>query len=332
MSTSTFSHAFEGTLIADALSMPVHWYYDRDALERDYGRIESFVAPRNPHPDSILWRSEYTAPHPDADILREQGQYWGKRGVHYHQFLEAGENTLNFRLAASLFELVMADGRYNADAWLARYVGNMTTPGWHKDTYIEEYHRAFFTNRAYGTPLRRCGIKDVHIGGLSHVAALLAASPGQAVDDARLMVKKHVALTHQDPGVIQAADVLVRLLYAFVDYPGLTLEEALLDEANDFFSLRLAKEWSRLSDRHVIGKILSPACYIKDAMRASLYLAWKYEEAPAEGILANLHVGGDNCHRGAVVGALLGRNGDLPQAWKSGLKFQLADVASSRSA
>ena len=44
----------------------------------------------------------------DGDILREQAQYWGKRGVHYHQFLTAGENTLNSLLAIELFELVQA--------------------------------------------------------------------------------------------------------------------------------------------------------------------------------------------------------------------------------
>ncbi len=38
--------ALEGALIADALSMPVHWYYDRLALRRDYGRVDS-IRPAN---------------------------------------------------------------------------------------------------------------------------------------------------------------------------------------------------------------------------------------------------------------------------------------------
>ena len=28
--------AYHGSLIADALCMPVHWYYNREALDRDY--------------------------------------------------------------------------------------------------------------------------------------------------------------------------------------------------------------------------------------------------------------------------------------------------------
>ena len=80
-----------GSFIGDALAMPVHWYYDRAALKRDYGIVRDYVAPRNPHADSILWRSEYTPLNERGDILHDQGQYWGQRGIHYHQFLQAGE-------------------------------------------------------------------------------------------------------------------------------------------------------------------------------------------------------------------------------------------------
>jgi ADP-ribosyl-[dinitrogen reductase] hydrolase len=57
----TWMAAYEGSLAADALAMPVHWYYDRAALLRDYGPVDEFKAPRNPHPGSILWRSHYQA-------------------------------------------------------------------------------------------------------------------------------------------------------------------------------------------------------------------------------------------------------------------------------
>jgi len=41
-------------------------------------------------------------------------------------------------------------------------------------------------------------------------------------------------------------------------------------------------------------------------MPVSLYLAWKYHDDFDAAITANAMVGGDNCHRGAVVGSLLG--------------------------
>ena len=87
--------ALYGLCIGDALAMPVHWYYNRQALEEDYGRVTDYFAPRNPHPDSILWRSDYTAPNSKGDILHDQAQYWGQKDIHYHQFLKSGENTLS---------------------------------------------------------------------------------------------------------------------------------------------------------------------------------------------------------------------------------------------
>jgi hypothetical protein len=39
----------------------------------------------------------------------------GQRGIHYHQFLQAGGNTLNFQLAAELVRLCEKNGGYDAD-------------------------------------------------------------------------------------------------------------------------------------------------------------------------------------------------------------------------
>jgi ADP-ribosylglycohydrolase len=49
--------ALYGLCIGDALAMPVHWYYNCQALNQDYGLVTDYLAPHNPHPDSILWRS-----------------------------------------------------------------------------------------------------------------------------------------------------------------------------------------------------------------------------------------------------------------------------------
>ena len=120
-----------GAFLGDALAMPVHWYYDRAALARDYGRVVDLVAPKNPHADSILWRSSYAAIGPKGEILHDQAQYWGKRGVHYHQFLRAGENTLNMQLALELLASLRANRGYGRDDYVRRYIDFMTAPGRH---------------------------------------------------------------------------------------------------------------------------------------------------------------------------------------------------------
>jgi ADP-ribosylglycohydrolase len=179
--------ALLGALVADAVAMPVHWYYDQRALDRDYGAITGYAAPKSPHPDSILWRSSYVASGPESDILREQAEYWGKRGIHYHQFLAAGENTLNQQLAVELYELVRRDRDYDPERWLDRYIAFMLAAGKHRDTYVEEYHRDFFTNLAAGRKPINCGVKDVHIGGLVPVPAIIAACGPRHPDLRRIL-------------------------------------------------------------------------------------------------------------------------------------------------
>lgn len=47
--------ALWGMCAADAMSMPVHWYYNIDDIKRDFGGwITGFNAPNNRHPSSIL--------------------------------------------------------------------------------------------------------------------------------------------------------------------------------------------------------------------------------------------------------------------------------------
>lgn len=292
--------SYQGSLIADALSMPVHWYYDRNALDRDYPDLSFFQKPLPKHPDSILWRSEYTPVNEEADILHDQAQFWGQRGVHYHQNLSAGENTVNFKLARELYEQVSEAGEYDILKWAEHFVKFMRTPGAHGDTYVEEYHRAFFNRLASGTKILKCGIKDEHIGGLAAVPALLGALPE---GDHRQSVKDHVALTHRHSNVLRAADCLTRLLKSISE--GVSLREALMKDAGDWFSTKKAMKWATREDRVIIGQRLSPACYIDQSFPASLYLAWKYHDDFAEAVTANTRVGGDNCHRGAVVGALV---------------------------
>ena len=312
---SPWVEAYHGALVADALAMPVHWYYDTAALRKDYGTVDRFMEPRNPHPGSILWRSEYQPLNEKGDILRDQAQYWGQRGIHYHQFLKAGENTLNYRLASELLSFVNEQGGYDADAWLDRYIARMLEPGWHRDTYVEEYHRAFFTRYAQGKKPRKCGISDEHIGGLAMVPALCAAlcSPelGTGLTELRMIVKEHVGLTHAHANVLRAADTLVRLLWNVAQ--GTPVREAIRSEAGDWISGNKSDSWLHQPDEHVIGSRFSPACYIDDAMPAALYLVWKYHRDFSAGIIANATVGGDSCHRGAVVGSILGAACGVPE-------------------
>lgn len=307
-----------GAFLGDALAMPVHWYYDRGALVRDYGRVTELVAPKNPHADSILWRSSYTALNAKGEILHDQAQYWGQRGVHYHQFLAAGENTVNMQLARELLESLRACGGYDRGDYLRRYLEFMTTPGMHQDTYLEECHRNFFTNYARGKKPEDCGREDIHIGGLAHVP-VLAVWFADDESAALTAVREQVRVTHRGQQVENAARDLTKMLVAILN--GAPVRESIEKFGNGWVGRKKLEVWSERPDEEVVGAILSPACYLEDSFPASLFLAWKYADDLESALIANTNLGGDNCHRGIVVGALVGAGGAaVPERWVEGLK------------
>ncbi|WP_419658066.1 putative ADP-ribosylglycohydrolase [Desulfosarcina variabilis str. Montpellier] len=315
--------AILGMFIGDALAMPVHWYYDRRALYRDYGRVTDYQAPRNPHPDSILWRSAYEAANPSADILHDQKKYWGRHGVHYHQFLKAGENTLNLKLCAQLIDSIVENGTYDSDAFLKRYIDFMTTPGRHRDTYVEEYHRHFFTNYANGRPLRACGIVEKHISGIIGMIPLIV----RYADDpptAKRLALQHLRLTHLGGKMAAAGDLLLDILLPVLKEASLkdTIVDKIKSQDNPLMGFPFLR-WLADPDETVIGSRLSSACYVEDALPSVIYLALKYPHNAAGALIANTNLGGDNAGRGAVLGALLGAaNGSqaFPKAWVDGLR------------
>ena len=306
-----------GAFLGDALAMPVHWYYDRTALVRDYGHVTDLLAPKNPHADSILWRSSYAAPNAKGEILHDQAKYWGQRGVHYHQFLRLGENTLNMQLALELLASLRACSGYDKSDYLRRYVEFMTVPGRHRDTYLEECHRNFFTKYARGKKPEDCGSEDIHIGGLAHVP-ILAVWYADDEEAALEAVREHVRVTHRGELVETAARDLTKMLVAIINGAG--VRESIEKFANGWVGRKKLEAWASRPDGEVIGAVLSPACYLEDSFPASLYLAWKYAGDLENALVANTNLGGDNCHRGIVVGALVGARGaPVPERWEHGL-------------
>jgi ADP-ribosylglycohydrolase len=181
---------------------------------------------------------------------------------------------------------------------------------------VEEYHRHFFTNLAGGRKPINCGVRDVHIGGLVPVPALVAALGPKHPDLARL-VRLHVRLTHKDDEVVEAAGILARMLARVCS--GDDLRATILEEGADWISEAKVRRWEREPDHVVVGGLLSSACYIPDAFPAALFLAWRHAGDVAGGVAANARVGGDNCHRGAVVGSLLAAAAPIPDRLVEGL-------------
>ena len=131
---------------------------------------------------------------------------------------------------------------------------------------------------------------------------------GTSLDATRRLCREHLALTHPDASLAEVCDAYVELI------DGLLFRES--DDAVQDLLLKATRALPRRAllklvegnhaDREVVGRKLSPACYISESWPAVLYFACKHQQDPLRAMRANAEVGGDNVHRGAVLGVLLG--------------------------
>lgn len=324
--------ALQMLFVADALAMPVHWYYNRHDIEKAFpGGIQKLEAAPSYHPSSIMALHSTTAGGRGAQgavgtrrevvgdvILKGKRRYWGQQNQHYHQQMRAGENTLNAHCSRVLMRaMIAAGGRYHQDVFLEEYIRFMTSDvPMHPDTYAESYHRAFFANLENGRPKERCGgvTHDTpSIGGLVTIAPIAIAErlAGSPLDEVAKLCRAHLLLTHPDETLAAVCDAYVGLIDGLLFRADHEPAAAFLARTAqttlglDLFALAAKAR----SDSDVVGGRFSTACYISGSWPSVLYLAFKYMDQPRQALLTNANLGGDNAHRGAVLGVLLGLAG-----------------------
>jgi len=281
---------------------------------------------------------------------------------HYHHDLKAGDNTLGAHLVRVLMRSVIRERRYDPDAFLADFVSFMTTPGTNRDAYLESYLRRWFENYSRGREPRLCAAfqrDDFSIGSLGGVirplvASLTAAGACQGFG----VAVEHQNLTHRSEAVASALIVLVPLLHGLLKgsdparilrthsnhlrLPKVTGEglreiyrqrggpgNIPADEIWQLHNELCAESFDieqflaeHASDDDVCRR-LSTACYSEHGLPLLLSLVGRHEFDLGESLLANANLGGDNVHRGMILGMLVGAvGGDGMDAWKAGLRDQ----------
>ncbi|WP_334016169.1 ADP-ribosylglycohydrolase family protein [Alteromonas sp. S167] len=322
--------ALKNAFIGDALAMPVHWYYNpADILKAFPLGVEQFEDAPEFHPSSIMslhstqqgGRSNLASASQKEIvgdvILKGKREYWGGSNRHYHHGMKAGENTLNAYCARVLLDTI-ASG-YSADAFLNNYIAMMCAdPVQHPDTYAESYHRGFFANLELGKPPKECGAvthDTASIGGLVSVTplAVTLACTDTSLLEIQSTCRTHLMLTHPSDELAKVCDAFVELIYRLLRRDSESPTTILEDIAQRSASLSLEKLVAKKkSDIEVVGRLYSPACYISDAWPSVLYFAYRYRDNAKRALTANTNVGGDNVHRGFVLGAIMGLISEQP--------------------
>lgn len=331
--------ALWGLFIGDALAMPAHWYYNVAALWQDFGQIRDYQAPKAHHPNSIMALANTAKAgrgSQDGDIvggviLKGKKQHWGQANRHYHQGMQAGDNTLNLLCARILLRSLNTNGRYDSTDFLHQYIRFMTEPDQHNDTYAESYHRDFFANYAKGVNPENCAGAEGHdtasMGGLVSLPLMIMTTLGNRdLTTTNTVALSHQRLTHQSSLLERYTLELGQLLFHIFNDVNSNVEQLACTAASKlgFPAAEVIQKVRRNQspDLDIIGGLLSPACYIDQSFPSVLYLAARYHSEFESALIANTNVGGDNCHRGAVLGAILGAALGvyaIPKRWINGL-------------
>ena len=303
--------------VADALSMPVHWFYNPQDIQNAFpGGIKKFEAAPEQHPHDFLKLTDSGAKQIVGDvILKDKKKFWGIPNQHVHQGMKAGENTLNAHCARLVTRtLIDNGGEYDPTRFLQNYIAFMTsdTPQ-HPDTYAETYHRAFFENLEKRLPADKCGLAadtTASVGGFVTIAPIAIAEllRDKNLSKVQKICSEHLWLTHPDETLAKIADAYVKLIHDLLFRTESDDPKAIISKVAQLSCKVDLKELCEKStdDNDIIGGVYSKACPISDSWPSLLYLAYKYNDDSKSALLANTNVGGENCHRGSVLGVVLG--------------------------
>lgn len=276
---------------------------------------------------------------------------------HYHHGLKAGDNTLGANLVRVLMRTVITHKRYDQNNFLEDFIKYMSS-GKNRDPYSEIYIRAWFENYSNGLPPELSAEQQRTVwsigshGGIIRplVLSMLSGEPFIGLG----MAISHQQLTHRSENVSQALAVLVPLLDALLkgsdpretithyakkirlvkirgeelsktyrahQGPGNIPKKQMWDIHTQFSDKYLDLDaLHKLSESELIGNLFATACYPEHGLPLMLSLFERENFDFKASLLANANAGGDNVHRGMVLGLLAGAaTKSIPQELKEGL-------------
>ena len=332
----------------DALAAPTHWYYGGfSQVQMDYGSrgITGYTKPKTELRGSILNKSDVNGggrsgsttgwfgsngnnqqQKPDMTIIGDvinhgKKPYWDKnKSIHYHATLQKGENTLEAQLARVLMKsIVDHGGTFDATAFRNAYIRFMQQPGSHNDTYASTCHRMFFANLVFRQlPPEQCPDNDGHnvdtIDGLilPTIAVLAtAAKPTVDLSHVEAVAAECAAVTRKSSRLDLSSRIWSRLVTSALRESEDATVLQQLNQCGTSWGMR------RLPNANQPDQMT--ACYLDQSIPALLDMVAKYLPHAKNGggvwdaLLSNANIGGENVHRGSILGAVLGARAGYPK-------------------
>jgi ADP-ribosyl-[dinitrogen reductase] hydrolase len=310
--------AIMGNLIGEALSLGCHWYYDIDALRRDYG----------------TWVSDYADQNTDrtdrfGDIAR----------LRHEQGLKAGDVAQTGQVVILLLESLAACGQYD-EADFTRRLDDLlnTLDGTNMSgRFTNWFLRDVWKQRKAGVPWSECGGFCDTAEAASRLTILAAWYSG---DTKRLLKEAHrnALLTHRDPSVIGQSLAFALVTASFIE--GVSIDE-IIGHMRGFASDPFVREYVTSADAlqqirngttandpevdieaHLVCRILGLPCTMGFMVPAAYFFIHRYPNDFENAVLSAVNGGGNNMDRasltGTLSGAMVGLSG-IPKRFITGL-------------
>jgi len=278
---------------------------------------------------------------------------------HYHHGLKKGENTLGAHLMRVLMRSIIQNKKYSQSFFIEEFITYMTDKTLNKDPYCEIYLRAWFENYSEGIPPHACAQQQRNVwsigsnGGL--IRPLLLSLTSQSTYQALGVALQHQQITHRSENASSALTTLIPLLHALlhkhdplpclkeyakqiqlIKIKGSELTKTYAEHKGpgNIPKDEMWKIHTEFSDRYldldvlskhhneneVLGSVFTTGCYTEHSLPVLMYLLHINDFDFRASILANANAGGDNVHRGIILGMLAGAANDtIPQDLKEGL-------------
>jgi ADP-ribosylglycohydrolase len=274
---------------ADSLALGVHWIYDAEKIEKDFGRVDTLRKPLPGSYHSIKDRGEFTHYGDQTFVLLESVA--SQRGFDLSDFSKRWQD---------LFKA---------------YRG-----------YYDQATKKTLQNLEQGRSIEEAGSSSTELSGAARIAPLVFLyykDPETLVKAARAQTR----MTHNHPMVLDSAEFFARVCCKVLE--GTEPAQAMSEVAGQRFKgsplFAWVTEGMNSAGEESVSAVarFGQSCDTEDAFPGVVHSIAKYEKNLKEALVQTVMAGGDSAARGLAVGMVLGAHlGDegLPKEWVSGLK------------
>ncbi len=277
------------SFVGDSLALGVHWIYDTARIEKEFGRVDSFLKPAS---DS------------------------------YHPTKERGEFTHYGDQSFVLLKSLAAKGGFDLDDFATRWRKLFQD----YDGYYDQATKATLQNFSSDKMPVDAGSPSKDLSGASRVAPLVFCYQDD-LDSLVEAARDQTRMTHNNPDVIDGAEFFARVSWLVLR--GTPPISAMEKVSSERFDKSFIGHWvkdgieSKTEDSVPTIARFGQSCHVDDAFAGVVHLIAKYENDLEEALVQAVMAGGDSAGRGMVVGMVLGAHlGEeaLPGQWVSDLQ------------